>query len=157
MLQAPMFDGLSFDPVTLEDGGTTVEVDIGGRQVAEAFVVSAVIVVVDERLDLSVQGTRKVVVFQQDAVLQGLAPALDLALHLGMVGRPAEIGHALLVEPFGKLLLGVPAVESGAGHTDLFQGAPGREARLLDGPDDLDLLGWRIPLSASSPSLIMLF
>ncbi len=58
VLQAPMFDGLSFDPGALsEDGWTTAEVDIGGRQVAEAFVVSAVIVVVDERLDLGFQGT----------------------------------------------------------------------------------------------------
>ena len=36
----------------------------------------------DRRLELALQ----VVVFQQDAVFEGLVPALDLALRLGMVG-----------------------------------------------------------------------
>ena len=35
VLQAPMFYGLSFDPVTLsEDGGTTAEVGVGGLTLA---------------------------------------------------------------------------------------------------------------------------
>ena len=103
VLQAPMFDGFSFDPVTLgEDGGTASEVDIGGGQIVEALVVSAVVVVINERLDLRFEVARQVVVFQQDSVLQGLVPALDLALGLRMVGRPADMGHALLVAPFGK-------------------------------------------------------
>jgi hypothetical protein len=54
VLQAPVFDGLSFDPGALcEDSRSTAEVDVGGCQVVEALVVPAVIVVVDEPLDLS--------------------------------------------------------------------------------------------------------
>ena len=88
VLQAPMLDGLSFDPGALcEDGGTAAEVDFGGGQVVEALVVLAVVVVVDERLDLGLQVAGQVVVFQQDAVFEGLVPALDLALGLGMVGK----------------------------------------------------------------------
>ena len=33
------------------------------------------------------------------AVLQGLVPALDLALRLGMIGRAANVFHAFAVEP----------------------------------------------------------
>ena len=67
MLQAPMFDGFSFDPITLgEDGGTASEVDIGGSQIVEALVVSAVFGVINERLDLRFEVALQVVVFQQD-------------------------------------------------------------------------------------------
>ncbi len=53
MLQAPMFNGLSFDPFSLlDDGAGPAEVGIGGRHVAQALVVAPVIVVLDERLDL---------------------------------------------------------------------------------------------------------
>ena len=53
MKQAPMFDGLSFDPFTLlDDGWRPAEVGIGGRHVVQALVVSAVVVVLDEGLDL---------------------------------------------------------------------------------------------------------
>ena len=42
--------------------------------------VAPVVVVLDEGPDLRLQITRQVVVLQQDAVLQGLVPALDLPL-----------------------------------------------------------------------------
>jgi hypothetical protein len=84
MLQAPMFDGLSFDPGALgEEGGAAADVDIGRGQVVEALVVPVVIVVVDERLDLRLEVAGQIVVFKQDAVRQGLVPALDLALVCG--------------------------------------------------------------------------
>ena len=103
VLQAPMFDGLSFDLGALgEDGGTVSEVDIGRGQVVEALVVPAVIIVADERLDLRLEVAGQIVVFQQDAVFEGLVLALDLSLGLRMVGCPADMGHALHVEPFGK-------------------------------------------------------
>ena len=102
--RAPMLDGLSFDPGALgEDGGAAAEVDISRGQIVEALVISAVIIVVDERLDLRLEVTGQEVVLEQDAVLEGLVPALDLALGLRVVGRPADMGHALLVEPFGKV------------------------------------------------------
>lgn len=65
--------------------------------------ITAVIVVVDERLDLRLEVAGQAVVFQQNAVLQGLVSALDFALGLRMVGRPADMGHTLLAEPFGEV------------------------------------------------------
>ena len=73
MLQAPMFDGLSLDPFALfDDGLGPAEVGVGGRHVVQALVVTPVIVVFDERLDLGLKVTGQEVVFQQDAVFQGL-------------------------------------------------------------------------------------
>ncbi len=86
MLQAPMLDGLAFDLLPFQqDDVATSEVDVGGREIAQAFVITLMIVVFDEGLDVSFEVTGQVIVFQQDAVLQGLMPALDLALGLGMV------------------------------------------------------------------------
>jgi hypothetical protein len=85
VLQAPTFDGLSLDPFALLDNGRgPAEVGIGGRQVAQDFVVTSVIVVFSEGLDLGLKIARQEVVFQQDVVLHGLVPAHDLALRLGM-------------------------------------------------------------------------
>jgi len=42
VLQAPIFDGLSFDPLSLfNDGLCPAEVGIGGRDVVQASVVAA--------------------------------------------------------------------------------------------------------------------
>ncbi len=76
-----MFDGLSFDPFSLQqDGLAAPEVDVGGREVAQALVVTAVIVMLDEGLDLSLDVARQIVVLQQDLVLQGLMPPFNLSL-----------------------------------------------------------------------------
>jgi len=56
------------------------EVDVGGRQVADALVIAQAIVVGDEGRDLGFEIARQVIVFEQDAVLERLMPALDLAL-----------------------------------------------------------------------------
>jgi len=81
VLQAPIFEGLSFDPFTLfEDGRRPAEVGVGGRHVVQALVVSLVVVVLDEGLDLGLEVAGQEVVFEQDAVLQGLVPALDLVV-----------------------------------------------------------------------------
>lgn len=61
------------------------------------------IVVVDEGFDLSFKITGQEVVFQQDAVLQCLMPALDLALGLRMIWRTARVLHAFVLQPFGQL------------------------------------------------------
>ena len=87
MLQAPMFDGLPFDAGPLaQDVGGSAEVGVRRRHVLQALVVSGMVVVLDEGPDLGLQVARQEVVLQQDAVLQGLMPALDLALGLGMTG-----------------------------------------------------------------------
>jgi len=62
------------------------EVDVGGGEIAQALVVAPMIVVGDEGIDLGIEVAGQVVVFQQDPVLEGLVPTLDLALGLGMVG-----------------------------------------------------------------------
>ena len=55
MLQASLLDGLSFDPFSLqEDGLAAAEVDVGRREVVDALVIAAVVIVVDERRDLLV-------------------------------------------------------------------------------------------------------
>ena len=51
MLQSSVFDGLSFDPFALkQDGLAASEVDVGGREVLQALVIAAVIVVLDEAI-----------------------------------------------------------------------------------------------------------
>ncbi len=87
MLQAPLFDGLSLDPFSLQqDGLAASEVDVSGREIVEALVIAHVVVALDEGLDLGFEIARQEVVLQQDAVLQRLVPALDLALGLRVTG-----------------------------------------------------------------------
>ena len=81
MLQSSFADGVAFSPFSLQqDCLSAPEVDICGRQVVQAFVVTAVIVVLDEAPDVSFEIAGQVVIFEQDAVFQGLMPALDFAL-----------------------------------------------------------------------------
>ena len=104
MQQAPVLDGLSFDPFSLhEDCLAASEVDVDRRQVAYALVVTQMIVVGDEGVDLGLEVAGQVVVFEQDAVLQRLVPALDLALGHGVIGRAADVIHVLAVEPSGEV------------------------------------------------------
>ena len=94
VLQAPMFDGLSLDPFTLfDDGRRPAEVGVGRCHIGQALVVALVIVVLDEGLDLSFEVAGQEVVFEQDAVLQGLVPALDLALGLRVHRGAADMAH----------------------------------------------------------------
>jgi len=89
-LLAPIRDGLSLDPFTLfEDGGRPAEMGLGRPHVFQALVVALVVAVLDEYLDLSLEVAGQEVVFLQDAVLQGLVPALDLALSRGCIGAPS--------------------------------------------------------------------
>jgi hypothetical protein len=84
VLQAAVCDGLSFDPFSLcQDGWGAPEIDVGGGEVGDALVVAAVVVVRDEGLDLGFEVAGQVIVFQQDAVLESLVSALDLAWVIG--------------------------------------------------------------------------
>ena len=77
MLQAPLLDGSTYDPFSLfDDGFRPAEVGVCGCDVFQALVIALMVVVFDERLDLRFQITGKEVVLQQDAVLQGLVPAV---------------------------------------------------------------------------------
>ena len=89
-----MFDGLSLDPFTLlDDDVNPAELGIGGRHGVQALVVSLVVVVLDERLNLCLEVAGQEAVFQQDAVLQSLMPALDLALSLRVAWSAAHMAH----------------------------------------------------------------
>lgn len=79
--------------------------------------VSLMIVVADESIDLRFEFSRQEVIFKQDPVLQRLVPALVFAaidpqgqslnastsLSLRMVWRTARMGHAFLREIFSQI------------------------------------------------------
>ena len=68
-----MFDGDAFDAGAFgEDGFVPAEVGVCWRHIAQTFVVAVMIIVLDEGLDLGFEVTGQEVVFEQDAVLQGL-------------------------------------------------------------------------------------
>lgn len=60
------------------------------------------IIMVDECLDLGFEVARQVVVSRQDAVFQGLMPALDLALGLRMERGTANVAHLTRFDIFGQ-------------------------------------------------------
>ena len=104
MQQAAVLDCLSFDPFPLhEDCLAAPEVDVGRRQVADALVIAKVIVVGDEGVGFGFEIARQIVVLKQDAVLQRLVPALDLALGHWVIRRAANVVHVLAVEPSGEV------------------------------------------------------
>ena len=79
--------------------------DVCGREVVDALVVSLMIVMINECLDLRFEVCREEVVLQQDAVFQGLMPSLDLALCLRVIRCPPAVcrvcGFCLIFVPFG--------------------------------------------------------
>jgi len=70
-------------------------------------VVTLVVIVLDERLDLTFQIAGQEVVLQQHAVLQGLVPAFDLALRLRMEGCASHVVHTVLAEIVRQLFSNV--------------------------------------------------
>ena len=97
MSQTPMLDGLAFNKVSFGQYiRSPAEVGIRRGHSAESLVIAVMVVVFDEGADLSLKVTRQEVVFKQYPVLQGLVPALDLALGLRMIGRAADVFHVLV-------------------------------------------------------------
>ena len=81
MLQAALLDCPFLDLFPFsENGFVAPEVDVGGCDVAQALVVTLMVVMIDEGFDLGFEIAGQEVVFQQDAVLQGLVPALRSCL-----------------------------------------------------------------------------
>src|SRR5690606_31593751 len=76
-----------------DDGIGPAEVGVGGRHVVQALVVTSVVIMLDEGFDLGLKVTGQEVIFEQDAILEGLMPALDLALGLGMHRSAAHMAH----------------------------------------------------------------
>ena len=111
MLQASVFDCFAFDPFSFEQNGLAApEVDIGGREVFQALVVSLVIVVADELIDLRFMIAGQIIVFQQNTVLECLMPTLDLALGLRMIGSAANVLHISVIEPFSQIADDITAI-----------------------------------------------
>jgi hypothetical protein len=104
VVQAAVLDGLVFDASPFcQDGFATAKIDVGRCQVADALVVAMVVVVFDEGGDGGFKFPFEEVVFEQDAVLQGLLPSIDLALGLRMHRRAANMLHALVLKIFGQI------------------------------------------------------
>ena len=61
------------------------------------------VVVRDEGFDLGFEIAWQEVVLQQDAVLQGLVPAFNLALRLRVIGCPTNMIHFPVIEPFSQI------------------------------------------------------
>src|SRR4051794_23648629 len=105
MQQAALLDGLSLDALAfLQDGLTTIEVDIGRSEVVQALLVTPVVVVIDEGSDPRLERAGQAGVLEQDAVLQGLVPALDLALGVQVTGCTADRLDRLAGEPVGQVI-----------------------------------------------------
>ena len=101
VLQAPILDGSPLDPFALfDDGWCPAEVGVGGRHIAQTLVVALVIVMLDEGLDLGLEPAGQEVVLQQDAVIQGLVPAFDFALGLGMHLSAAHVAQLVGLNVF---------------------------------------------------------
>jgi hypothetical protein len=81
MVQATVLDGLVFDaPPFGENGFASAEVDVSRCQIADALVVAAVVVVIDQGCDGGFQFTFEEVVFQHEmlkcrAASRGLMPS----------------------------------------------------------------------------------
>src|SRR5690606_17271860 len=102
--QAAFRDGLGFDLLSsFENGFGLAEVDVRGGEVSQALVVAVVVVVLDEGRHGFLERSGQVVVLQEDAVLQGLVPAFDLALGLRMPGSATDVIHAPAGKPVGQL------------------------------------------------------
>ena len=75
MKQAAIGTCLSFDPFPFDqDNLASPEVDVGGRQVADALVIAQVIVIGDEGLDLGFEIAGQVVILEEDPVFERLMP-----------------------------------------------------------------------------------
>src|SRR6185312_10305854 len=82
-----------------EDRLGSSKIDVSGREVVDALVIADVVLMLDEGVDLLLEISGQVVVVEQNAVLQGLMPALDLSLGLGMIRGAAYMLHAFVFEP----------------------------------------------------------
>src|SRR4029077_9796066 len=92
MLQATVGDCLALDPFAFEEDGVGwSEVDVGRREIAQALVIVGMVVMSHEGRDLAFEIAGQVIVLEQDAVLERLMPALDLALGLRMIRRSVDM------------------------------------------------------------------
>ena len=79
------------------------ELNVGWRQIFQALMISLMIVVIDERLDLLFKVAKQEVILQLYPVLQHLVPAFDLALCLQMVRCTVNVVYPVVAEPVSKV------------------------------------------------------
>ena len=104
MAQAPFVHGVLFDLLSLfQDLLCPSEADISRCQVAQALMVSVVVVVRDEGFDLGFEIAGQEVVLQQDAVLHRLVPAFNFTLRLWMERRATNVIHTLVFKIIGQV------------------------------------------------------
>ena len=104
MRQASFLHGVVLDASpSVDDRLISPEVDVGGRDVGEALVVAAVVVVIDERANFTFEITGQEVVFEQNTVLERLMPTLDLALSLWVVWRTSDMVHTVIFKPVSQV------------------------------------------------------
>jgi hypothetical protein len=66
-------------------------------------VIAVMVVVLDEGGDLAFEIAGQVVVLKQDAILERLMPALDLALGLWVIRGAADVLHFRLIQPLREI------------------------------------------------------
>ena len=66
--------------------------------------IAGMVVMRHEGGDLAFEIAGLVVLLKQDAVLERLMPALDLALGLRVIRGAADVLHFLLIQPLGEIL-----------------------------------------------------
>ena len=104
MLQATVYDCLAFDPFAFEENGLSApEVDVSRGKIAQALVIASMVVMSHEGRDLTFEIAGQVIVLKQDAVLERLMPALDLALGLRVIGGAADMLHLLAIQPLCEI------------------------------------------------------
>src|ERR1700687_3221420 len=115
-MQTTICDGLAFDPFAFEEDGLgPPEVDVSRSEIAQALVIAGMVVMSHEGRDLTFEIAGQVIVLEQDAVLERLMPALDLALGLRVI-RVAE--HVLYFLPVHCTTSGTrPRQSSSAGRS----------------------------------------
>ena len=104
VLQATVCDCLALDPFAFEEDGLSAsEVDVSRGKIVEALVIAGMVVMRHEGGDLAFEIAGQVVVLKQDAVLERLMPALDLALGLRMIRGAADMLHLLAIQPLREI------------------------------------------------------
>ena len=104
VVQAVLSDCLFLDLFPFSQNGFVAsEVDVGGCDVAQALVVTLIVVRIDEGFDLTYEIAGQVIVFQQNPVLHGLVPALDLTLSLRVERCSANVIHSLPFLPLSQI------------------------------------------------------
>ena len=104
MLQATVCDCLALDPFAFEEDGLSAPgVDVSRGEIVEALVIARMVVVRHEGGDLAFEIAGQVVVLKQDAILEGLMPALDLTLGLWVIRGAADVLHFLPIQPLREI------------------------------------------------------